>query len=242
MKICVAQTRPVKGDIQSNIENHKKLIELAVSYGADTVIFPELSITGYEPELAKELATDPDDSRFDDFQKISDTKQITIGVGVPTKNKTGISISMVLFQPRKARQMYSKKCLHSDEEPFFVSGQNSIGLIGNKANIALAICYELSVPEHAENAFQSGAGIYIASVAKSADGVEKAVRRLSEIANKYSMTVLMSNCVGHCDNFESAGKSSVWNDKGLLLGQLNDANEGIIIIDTDTQEVIEKTI
>src|SRR5918992_869265 len=108
MKICVAQTRPIKGDIQSNIDNHKKLIDLAVSNGADTIIFPELSVTGYEPELAKELATNPDDNRFDDFQKISDTKQITIGVGVPTKNTTGISISMVLFQPHKARQTYSK--------------------------------------------------------------------------------------------------------------------------------------
>ena len=107
--------------------------------------------------------------------------------------------------------------------------------------MALAICYELSVPEHAESAYQSGAEVYIASVAKSADGVEKAVKRLSEIANKYSMTVLMSNCVGHCDNFESAGKSSIWNDKGLLIGQLNDANEGIIIIDTGTQELIKKT-
>ncbi len=56
------------------------------------------------------------------------------------------------------------------------------------------------------------------------------------------MTVLMSNCVGHCDNFESAGKSSVWNDKGLLIGQLNDTNEGILIFDTDTQKLIEKTI
>ena len=242
MKICVAQTRPVKGDVQSNIENHKKLIDLAVPHGADIVIFPELSITGYEPELAKELATDPDDSRFDDFQKISDTKQVTIGVGVPTKNNTGISISMVLFQPHKARQTYSKRYLHSDEEPFFVSGQSSIGLIGNKANIALAICYELSVPEHAENAFQSGVGIYIASVAKSADGVEKAVRRLSKIADKYSMTVLMSNCVGQADGYECAGKTSIWNDKGLFLRQRTDKDEGILILDTDTQELIEQTI
>ena len=71
MKICVAQTRPIKGDIQSNIDNHKKLIDLAVSYGADTVIFPELSLTGYEPELSKKLATNKDDSRFDDFQKLA---------------------------------------------------------------------------------------------------------------------------------------------------------------------------
>lgn len=242
MKICVAQTKSVKGDIQSNIDNHKKLIDLAISNGADTIIFPELSLTGYEPGLAKELATDQDDSRFDDFQKISNTRHITIGVGVPTKNNTGICISLILFQPNKARQTYSKKYLHPDEEEFFISGQSSIGLIGNKTNIALAICYELSVPEHAENAFKSGAEIYIASVAKSSNGVEKANKCLSEIANKYSMTVLMSNSVGQCDNFESAGKTSLWNNKGLLVGQLNDTNEGILIIDTATQEIIEKTI
>ncbi len=242
MKICVAQTRPIKGNIQGNIDHHKKILDLVVSNGADTVIFPELSITGYEPELAKELATNPEDGRFDDFQKISDTKQITIGVGVPTNNNTGICISMVLFQPHTARKTYSKKYLHADEETFFLSGESSIGLIGNTTKIALAICYELSVAEHAENAFQSGANIYIASVAKSVNGVEKAVKRLSDIANKYSMTVLMSNCVGHCDTFESVGKSSVWNDKGLLLGQLNDTEEGILIIDTNTQEIIQKTI
>ncbi len=68
MKICVAQTRPSKGDIQSNIERHKKLIDLAVANGANIAVFPELSITGYEPERAKELATIPDDRRFEDFQ------------------------------------------------------------------------------------------------------------------------------------------------------------------------------
>jgi predicted amidohydrolase len=241
MKICVAQTRPIRGDIQSNIDNHKKLIEVAVSDGADVVIFPELSVTGYEPGLAKELATSAEDGRFDDFQKISDAGQVTIGVGVPTKNGAGVSISMVLFQPRKARQTYSKKYLHSDEEPFFVSGRSTGGLVGDRTKIALAICYELSVPEHAENAFESGAKIYIASAAKSADGVANAAKRLSEIAAKYSMTVLLSNCVGRCDNFEGAGRSAVWNDKGLLLGQLNDANEGILVFDTDTRELIEKT-
>jgi len=56
------------------------------------------------------------------------------------------------------------------------------------------------------------------------------------------MTVLMSNCVGHCDNFDCGGKTSIWNNKGMLLGQLDDTNEGILIIDTTTQVVIEKTI
>jgi predicted amidohydrolase len=242
MKICAAQTRPIKGDIQSNIDHHKKLIDLAVANGADTIIFPELSLTGYEPALSKELATHQDDRRFDDFQKISDTRQITIGVGVPTKNNTGICISMIIFQPHQARQTYSKKYLHPDEEEFFVSGQSSTGLIGNKTKIAPAICYELSVPEHAEKAFASGAEIYMASVAKFVNGVEKAIIRLAEIANRYSMTVLMVNSIGKSDGQECAGKTSIWNKKGLLVGQLNDTNEGIIIFDTDTQELIRKVI
>ena len=119
MKICVAQTRPIKGDILANIDHHKKLITLALSNGADTIIFPELSITGYEPELARELATDQNDSRFDVFQEISNDRRINIGIGVPTKNNTGNCISLVLFQPHKPRETHSKKYLHPDEVRFF---------------------------------------------------------------------------------------------------------------------------
>ena len=242
MKICVAQTRPIKGDIQSNIDNHKILINLAVSNGAVIIIFPELSLTGYEPTLANELATNQDDSRFDAFQIISNINQITIGVGAPTKNNAGICISMILFRPHKARQTYSKKYLHPDEEAFFISGQSFPSLKIAKVNVALAICYELSVPKHAERAYKSGAEIYIASVAKSANGVDHASKRLSGIANKYSMTVLMSNCVGQSDDFEGAGKTSVWNHKGSLVRQLDDVNEGVVIYNVDTQELIEKTV
>ena len=242
MKICVAQTRPIKGDIPGNIDNHKKLIELAVSNGADIIVFPELSLTGYEPTLAKKLATNTEDSRFDDFQKISDTRQVIIGVGVPIKNETGICISMILFHPGKIRQTYSKRFLHSDEEGFFIPGQNSSAIINNKPNMALAICYELSVPEHAENASKSGADIYIASVAKSITGIDNALHRLSGIADKYGMTVLMSNCIGQSDGTECAGRTSIWNSKGILIGQLDGKNEGILIIDLDTKEIIDSTI
>jgi len=242
MKICVAQTRPIKGNIQRNIENHKRIIGLALAKGADTIIFPELSVTGYEPELANELATSPEDDRFDEFQKISDISQVTIGVGVPIKNNMGISITMVLFRPHQPRQTYAKKYLHADEEPYFASGEGSVGFIGEKKNVALAICYEIFIPEHAETAFKNGAEMYIASVAKSVKGMDKAIERLAQIAEEYTITVFMANCVGYCDNFECGGKTSVWNKKGLLQGQLNDTSEGILILDTDTQELIQKTL
>lgn len=242
MKICVAQTRPIKGDIQSNIDNHKKLIDLAISSGANMVVFPELSITGYEPQLANELATHKEDNRFDDFQKISDTKQITIGVGVPIKTPTGIYISLAIFQPQKAKQLYSKQYLHSDEEPFFVSGSNTTSLINIETNIALAICYELSVPQHSEDAYKSGAEVYVASVVKSVGGVEKAIQNLADIAKKYAMTVLMANCIGECDGYECGGKTSIWNNKGILVGQLNDTHEGILMIDMNTQQITQQIL
>lgn len=242
MKICVAQAKLIKGDIPTNIENHQKLINLATSKEADLIIFPELSLTGYEPDLAKDLATHSRNDRFNDFQKMSDSYDITIGVGMPIETQMGVQISMLLFQPSQPRQLYSKKHLHPDEYPFFVSGENYTGTIGNSKSIALAICYELSVPQHAENAFTRGAEIYIASVAKTANGIEKANESLTKIAKKYSMTVLMANCIGPCDGDECGGKSAIWNNEGELLGQLDSKEEGILMIETETGRVFQYTV
>ena len=62
MKVGIAQARPITADISRNIQQHKTLIAQAVSSGADILIFPELSLTGYEPTLAHTLAVDPDDT------------------------------------------------------------------------------------------------------------------------------------------------------------------------------------
>jgi predicted amidohydrolase len=242
MKISIAQTRPIKGDIPANLKTHKKLIDLAVSFKADALFFPELSVTGYEPELAKDLATSQDDKRFDEFQEISDTNKITIGFGVPTNSPSGILISMIIFQPGKPRQTYSKQQLHSDEFPYFACGDNQVILTVDDIKIAPAICYESLQAGHSENAYKLGTMIYVASVAKSQNGVEKGAKHYPGIAYKYSMAVLMANCIGHCDNFESVGKSSVWTNKGNLAGQLDNKTEGILIFDTDTEEIIKETI
>lgn len=243
MRICVAQIRPFAGDVGHNIELHRRIIDGALSLTPDVIIFPELSLTGYEPTLAKELATTLDDSRFDVFQKISNEKKITIGAGMPIRSKEdGICICMILFRPGVRREVYSKKYIHADEEGYFISGENPKKPLLEKSAIALAICYELSIPEHTEDAFKNGAKIYIASVAKSIEGIDKALQRLSEIARTYSMIVLMSNCTGPADGAICAGKTSVWNTGGELLAQLDGEQEGLLMLDTTTQEVIKKII
>lgn len=239
MKISVAQTKPIIGNIAANIATHKILIQLAISYNADAIFFPELSVTAYDSELAKDLATDLNDPIFDDFQKISDSNKITIGIGMPTKTSVGIQISMIIFQPDNERQMYSKQHLHSDEFPYFIKGEKQIILKVGDKNIAPAICYESMLIEHSEYANKLGAEIYLASVAKSQDGINNAKSHYPPVAKKFAMPVLMSNCLGFCDNFESVGQSAVWSKRGQLLGQLDDINEGILIFDTQTEEVIK---
>lgn len=233
MKICAAQTRSIKGDIQQNINNHKRLIGLAVDKKADMIVFPELSLMGYEPTLAKDLVSTQDDTRLDDFQTLSDAHQIIIGVGLPTKSETGICISLILFQPHQARQTYSKQHLHADELPYFIEGQTQVYVTVKQSKMAPAICYESLLPEHAENAFKNGATLYMASVAKSQKGIDKAFKHYPEIAIKYGMTVVMANCVGFCDNFNSVGNSAIWNNKGILVGQLDGMSEGLILFDTE---------
>lgn len=242
MKICVAQTRPVRGDISKNIVNHQTLIDLAVSNGADMIFFPELSLTGYEPTLAKALATTQNDERLDCFQKASDDSQATIGVGLPTEGESGILISMIIFQPHQPRQTYSKQILHADELPYFVSGQQQIALKSQDKTVAPAICYESLQPEHVAKAVEKGANVYLASVAKSASGIDKACKHYPEIARKHAMPVLMSNCTGPCDDFESVGQSAIWNQQGMQVGHLDTTAEGILLYDTETEKVLKFTL
>ena len=242
MKICISQTKPIKGDISANIEAHIKFIELALTLNAEAIFFPELSLTGYEPELAKKLATNHDDYRLDIFQEISDKNNIAIGLGLPTPTESKIRISMIIFKPKKPRQTYSKQQLHSDEFPYFENGDGQVIIKMHDKNIAPAICYESLQQTHSENAFKLGADVYLASVAKPANGLKKAFDHYPKLAKHYAMPVLMANCIGFCDNFLSVGNSSVWTKEGKLVGELDDKTEGILLFETETEEIDKRIL
>lgn len=242
MKIAVAQLRSIKGDISANIAQHKSLIGCAISHNAKAIFFPELSLTGYEPELAQELATNLDDKKFNDFQELSDKNDITIGLGMPTKTDLGIAISMLIFQPWAIRKIYSKQQLHVDEIPYFVNGEQQVILTINGVKVAPAICYESLQISHSSLAKDLGAEVYVASVAKPQNGIDKAMIHYPAIAKKFMMPVLMANCIGYCDNFESAGKSAIWTKQGTLAAQFDEISEGLLIFDTETEEVIMQNL
>lgn len=237
MKICIAQTKSLKGKVQESIQNHLRLIEHTIELKANLMVFPELSITGYEPGLAKELVFMIDDSVFNPFQTMSDNNEITIGVGMPTLSIDGVNISMLIFQPNEKRIVYSKQMLHSDELPYFVCGNHQTILDIKEKKIAIGICYETLQRKHFLNARGNDADIYIASVAKTEEGIEKSYRYFSKIAKEFKTPILMSNCVGHCDGFLSVGQSAVWNKEGELIKKLDDESLGVLVFDTKSEKV-----
>ncbi|MFC5046203.1 carbon-nitrogen hydrolase family protein [Aquimarina hainanensis] len=240
MRICIAQTKAKKGDIAYNIENHKKWIRIAISEKADCIFFPELSLTGYEPDLAQELAGDQNDSRLTVFQELSDMNAIVIGVGFPIRSETGIYIGMICIQPHTPKQTYKKQLLHSDELPFFIPGEKQLILTIKGVRVAPAICFESLQTSHAINVTSLHADIYMASVAKSQSGLEKAYIHYPTIATQYSMPVLMVNAIGRCDTFDSVGQSAVWDTYGNRKEELSSDTEGLLIFDTNTLELIKK--
>ena len=237
MKIGIVQSSSIKGAIEQNIENHLRLIGLAVQSKVELIVFPELSITGYEPELAEKLASTIEDERFNSFQQVADTHSVTIGIGMPTRSGAGINISMIFFQPHQKRLLYAKQILHDDELPYFVSGKNQAFSLRIGKKIAFGICYETLSREHIVQAKNNGADIYIASVAKTEGGINKAYVHFPSLAKECSMPILMSNCVGYCDNFLSNGKSAAWNQDGELVAQLDGKHQGLLMYETELEAV-----
>ena len=236
MKICAVQVRLIAGDIAANFLKHIRCVEVAAAHGAELIYFSELSLTAYEPSLAKTLAMTSVDTRLAVFQQLSDAHNLTIGVGLPLKRDEDVQIGMAWFEPKVSLSVYAKQRLHSSELAYFVSGNIQLVIAANNHNIAPAICYESLLTSHADGAAKLGADIYLASVAKSGSVLEKAMPHYPLVARQHHMFVMMANSVGICDNWQSVGQSAAWGRDGALLAQMDSESEGWVMLDTLTSK------
>lgn len=240
MIISLAQVAPKYGDISHNIATQETFIREAADKGAKLIVFPELSLTGYEPLIAKDLATTAEDDRFEIFQLLADQKQITILTGVPLRSDHGITVSLLIYQPDLPMQVYHKQYLPADEVPYFVS-EPSAYTFGFETRIGLAICYELSEDAHFESCLDQGLDLYLASTAKTAQGSEKAHMRLEKLASDHQIITTFVNSVGPANGEVTNGRSAAWDHRGEMLGELSTDKEGILILDTVKQALVNIT-
>src|SRR5476651_2731935 len=86
---ALAQVSAVLGDVEKNAAHHAALARKAKAQGADAIIFPELSLTGYTlRDLNNEVALDPRTSPLlKDLRELS--KEITVICGGVERSGSG---------------------------------------------------------------------------------------------------------------------------------------------------------
>jgi len=232
MIFAAAQTVPKQGNIAFNLEEHYRLIELAVKNGVSLIVFPEMSITSYDRENAAQLAFTESDLRLKKLKRLSSDNEIIIIAGAPIIIDSNLYIGSFIIKPDKSIQIYTKQYLHDGEELYFQSSFDYNPQLELKAEkISLAICADIDNPKHPENACNINSTSYLPSIFFSKNGIPDAYKRLGNYAKKYSMNVLMSNFGGQVWNMEAAGKSAFWNSDGELVANIDHSNSGLLIIE-----------
>ncbi|QTN38690.1 carbon-nitrogen hydrolase family protein [Cryomorphaceae bacterium] len=231
MRIATAQIQPAPGDIARNIEQHVSWVERATSEEVQFLLFPELSLTGYEPELADALVLRADDPRLQIFSQLSTSGGLTVALSAPLRTKEGVQIALFIFQPGQEPITYAKQLLFKDEVPYFVPGDHQVMLDLQGRKLAPAICYESMQPSHNTKALELGAELYLASTAKTQEDIERSYAYFPKMAKKLNLQVLMANCIGPMADFIGAGQSAYWNAQGELQAQLSAEEEGLLIVE-----------
>lgn len=229
MIIAAAQFQSQAGQVALNVSRHVQFAEEAKRRGAGLLVFPELSLSGYEPALAEALQTDAGDEYFEPLRLCAQELALTVCAGMPLKTDGKPEIGMIIWHADGRVETHSKHILHEDELPFFSGGKRDLIISHGDMRLAPAICYESVQASHADAAHKRGANIYLASVAKPSGGMRKALTHYPAIAKQYGMAVIVANAVGPSDNFVAVGQSGAWTSGGTCVGVCDETEEALFL-------------
>jgi predicted amidohydrolase len=228
--VAAAQSTSIPGDISRNIERHLQLGNIAAEHGVRLLVFPELSLTGYELALARPNAIRPECTRLDPLRDLAARADMTVVVGAPVPNDNGaLYIGALAIRPDGSVSTYSKMHVHYSEEGVFTSGPGGPMLRVEDANVALAICRDAKQPQHAADAAARGANVYAAGVMVTESDYAAKAELLSKYASEHRMAALMANYSGVTGGDVSGGMSAVWSEDGQLVVASPGAEESLVI-------------
>lgn len=232
----------MRGDVEANLEQHLRLAALAAEAGAQLCIFPELSLTGYEIDLAEKLAFAPADPRLAPLADAAAAHAMTLVVGAPVALDARLHIGAFVLAPDRSLEIYTKRHLGAfsgsarvdgrvppAEATVFAPGDRDPLVRLGDGTAAVAICADTGRPSHPERAARRGARSYLASVFVIPSAIEEDVVRLAGYAAKHAMAVVFANYGGPSGGLAAAGRSAVWSETGELLARLEPRGAGVVV-------------
>jgi 5-aminopentanamidase len=217
LTLSAVQYQALNGGIMPNVGEHVRLIEDAESHGARLVIFPEMSLTGYNLALlsADETWLRTDDPRLDDLHEICRRTGVTAVAGAAYREPDGTPrLACLAIHPGGTVEFGFKTHLRGPEGDLFAAGDGALHLDLDGWQVALAIGADASVPAHSTEAAQAGADIYAVSALYTMEEERRLALHLGARAMDQRMYGVLANLGGTTPLGHSCGLSGFWGPDG----------------------------
>ena len=232
LTIAAVQIVSHPGDIAGTVAEHARQIADAADAGATVVLFPELSLTGYEPDLIDlhGIRISPEDSVLQPLSTICRQRRVHALVGAPTASGSLPQIGVLHIDPRGAiRVIYAKQHLDVGEIGIFSAGGTAGSLEVGGWKLALAVCYDAAVAEHQVAAGRTGADAYLVG-ALYVIGSESRIDDQMKHATAQGMWAVLAQYSGGTGGGPACGLSGAWRPDGSEVVRLG-AGPGIAVVE-----------
>lgn len=224
LSVAVAQPACAAYEVAVNAVAHAAVIRQAA---ARLVVFPELSLTGYELDAR---AVDSDDARLlPIIDACAETGSLAL-IGAPVHGASGTAhIAMLAIDGGGATVAYRKVCVAESESSRFAPGPGPAVLELDGWRLGLGICKDTGIREHAAHTAALGIDVYVGATLMSPDERDEQDARARRIATEHGVFVAFASFAGPTGGGypESAGCSGVWTSDGAVLDQVGPAPGGI---------------
>jgi len=237
VNVALAQISCKVGDKKHNINVMKKNVKQAKEKGANLVIFPELSLTGYlNRDLAYELAEPILGPSIHSLEEIAKKETIYIVFGMPEQSEKAHAVlynTAVLLGPDGMIGKYRKMHLptHSvfEEKRYFQLGYEASVFETEIGKIGLMICYDIFFPEISRLLRLRGSQLIICISASPA--VRSRFFEVFTAARALENTVFLAyvNLVGVENGLQFWGGSRIIAPDGSILTKAKYDEEDMVI-------------
>jgi len=244
-KVALAQISCHKGDKKANIQKIEDYVERARRQGAELVIFPELSLTGYilRDELYGLAEKIPGQSTIA-VEKIARKYGTYIVFGMPElseKAQATLYNTAVLIGPKGYIGKYRKMHLptHSvfEEKRYFRQGYQAEAFETELGKLGLIICYDIFFPEVSRLIRLEGAQLIICISASPA--VRRTFFETLTVARAIENASFLAyvNLVGIEDGLQFWGGSRLIGPNGKVIATAKYDEEDLVIGEIDYAEI-----
>jgi predicted amidohydrolase len=227
LRLSVAQPRCVPGDVRQNVAAHAHAIRGAASR---LVVFPELSLTGYDLEATPiDLGAGP---ISEVVKACRETGSIAL-VGAPVRDEIGASfIAMVAVSAAGAKVVYRKVHLGGREPMMFTSGTEPGVMDVDGWRIGLGICRDTGVVDHVDETIALGIDLYVAGVVHAPEELPAQDARGERIARRADVPVAFASAAGPAGPgyLETAGYSTIWSANGTTLARAGSRPSEVVTV------------